>query len=162
MLFPSGLRPRQESRIAPFPVIGKAILIGGTKNSHIATLVERHVAFLTCPGPGAKQRQRPTVVAALSRQIRSFPPRAALVDLGSRAGDGAAQSFTNEGHRCESVLRLIAHSPGSENDETNQPLTGHIPAEENRTSGYTHSSTDKLALRLNQRPENNFGLPDSS
>jgi IS30 family transposase len=46
-------------------------LIGGTKNSHIATLVERHSRFTAL----VKVRNKDTaaVVAALSRQIRRLP-----------------------------------------------------------------------------------------
>src|SRR5277367_3174405 len=46
-------------------------LIGGTKNSHIATLVERHSRFTAL----VKVRSKDTaaVVAALSRQIRRLP-----------------------------------------------------------------------------------------
>jgi IS30 family transposase len=46
-------------------------LIGGTKNSHIATLVERHSRFSAL----VKVRSKDTdvVVAALSRQIRRLP-----------------------------------------------------------------------------------------
>jgi IS30 family transposase len=46
-------------------------LIGGIKNSHIATLVERHSRFTAL----VKVRSKATaaVVAALSRQIRRLP-----------------------------------------------------------------------------------------
>jgi IS30 family transposase len=46
-------------------------LIGGTKNSHIATLVERHSRFTALVK--VRSRDTTTVVAALSRQIRRLP-----------------------------------------------------------------------------------------
>jgi IS30 family transposase len=46
-------------------------LIGGTKNSHIATLVERHSRFTALVKVQSKDTA--TVVAALSRQIRRLP-----------------------------------------------------------------------------------------
>src|SRR5467141_3369606 len=77
-------------------------LIGGTKNSHIATLVERHSRFTAL----VKVRSKDTaaIVAELSRQIRRLPHiPATLVDLGSRAGDGQTQNL-HGGHECESLL----------------------------------------------------------
>ena len=77
-------------------------LIGGTKNSHIATLVERHSRFTALVKVHSKDTA--VVVAALSRQIRRLPSiPAALVDLGSRAGDGQTQDL-HRGHQCESLL----------------------------------------------------------
>jgi len=77
-------------------------LIGGTKNSHIVTLVERHSRFTALVK--VRSKDTATVVAALSRQIRRAPHiAAALVDLGSRAGDGTAQEL-HRGYRRESLL----------------------------------------------------------
>jgi IS30 family transposase len=62
-------------------------LIGGTKNSHIATLVERHSRF-TALGQDAQQRHgcgRRRIEPANSQASNIS---AAIVDLGSRAGDG--------------------------------------------------------------------------
>ena len=46
-------------------------LIGGTKNSHIATLVERHSRFTMLVKVSSKDTA--TVVAALSRHVRKLP-----------------------------------------------------------------------------------------
>jgi hypothetical protein len=63
---PSG-KDLQKLKTASFPVIGRDLL-SGTKNSHIATLVERHSRFtILVKVPG---RYTATVVAALSRQVR--------------------------------------------------------------------------------------------
>jgi IS30 family transposase len=46
-------------------------LLGGTRNSHIATLVERHSRFTILVKVPSKDTA--TVVAALSRQVRKLP-----------------------------------------------------------------------------------------
>src|ERR1700676_1063879 len=46
-------------------------LIGGTKNSHIATLVERHSRFTMLVKVSSKDTA--TVVATLSRHVRKLP-----------------------------------------------------------------------------------------
>ena len=53
-------------------------LIGGTKNSHIATLVERHSRFTALVKVLSKDTA--VVVAALSRHVRKLPasPRRSL------------------------------------------------------------------------------------
>ena len=66
----SGKGP-QRSKTAPFPGTGRAICSAGTKNSHIATLVERHSRFTTLVKVPSKDTA--TVVAALSRHVRNLP-----------------------------------------------------------------------------------------
>ena len=66
--FGSGL---QRLRIAPFPASGRADLLAGTRNSHIATLVERHSRFTILVKVPSKDTA--TVVAALSQQVRKLP-----------------------------------------------------------------------------------------
>ena len=74
-------------------------LLRGARNSHVATLVERHSRFcMLVKVPG---KDTATVVAALSRHVRQLP--APLADLGPRAGDGPAQEL-HHGHRCTVVL----------------------------------------------------------
>ena len=46
-------------------------LISGSKNSHIATLVERHSRYVALVK--VKNKETATVVAALTRQIRRLP-----------------------------------------------------------------------------------------
>jgi IS30 family transposase len=63
-------RPAEiEDRAVPGPWEGD--LIGGTKNSHIATLVERHSRFTMLVKVSGKDTA--TVVAALSRHVRRLP-----------------------------------------------------------------------------------------
>jgi IS30 family transposase len=77
-------------------------LLGGTRNSHIATLVERPSRFTLLVKVSSKDTA--TVVAALSRHIRKLPAslrRSLTWDRG--AGDGPTQKL-HGGHECESLL----------------------------------------------------------
>jgi IS30 family transposase len=53
-----------------FLVIGKAILLSGAKNSHIATLVEHHSRFAMLIKVPSKETE---AVAALSQHVRKLP-----------------------------------------------------------------------------------------
>jgi IS30 family transposase len=77
-------------------------LLAGTKNSHIATLVERHSRFTILVKVPSKDTV--TVVAPLSRHVRKLPAslRRSLT-LGPRAGDGQTQEL-HRGHQCASFL----------------------------------------------------------
>ena len=68
-LFASDLR---KSKIAPFPVIGRAICCAAAQQS-VATLVERHSRFcMLVKVPG---KDTATVVAALSQHVRNSQRR---------------------------------------------------------------------------------------
>jgi IS30 family transposase len=55
----------------PIPGHWEGDLIGGAKNSHIATLVERHSRFTMLVKVSGKDTA--TVVAALSQHVRKIP-----------------------------------------------------------------------------------------
>ena len=125
-------------------------LIGGTKNSHIATLVERHSRFTAL----VKVRSKDTaaVVAALSRQIRKLPTslrRSLTWDRGLEMAKH--KSFTVATN--VKVYFCDPHSPWQRgtNENTNRLLRQYLPKRTD-LSGYTQSELDKIALRLNQRP----------
>ena len=82
-------------------------LLRGARNSHVATLVERHSRFcMLVKVPG---KDTATVVAALSQHVATPGDAAALADLGSRAGDGAAQKL-HDGDGCTGLLLRSAKS----------------------------------------------------
>jgi len=125
-------------------------LIGGTKNSHIATLVERHSRFTAL----VKVRSKDTavVVAALSRQIRRLPTslrRSLTWDRGLEMAKH--KTFTVATN--VKVYFCDPHSPWQRgtNENTNRLLRQYLPKRTD-LSGYTQSELDKIALRLNQRP----------
>src|ERR1700726_4847917 len=66
-------------------------LLSGSKNSHIATLVERHSRFTALVKVPSKDTA--VVVAALSRQIRKLPATLRRSLTWDRAGDGKTQDL---------------------------------------------------------------------
>ena len=62
---------RQRLKIGRCLVIGKAICLSGSKNSYIATLVERHTRYVMLAKVANKETQ--TVVAALIKQAKKLP-----------------------------------------------------------------------------------------
>jgi IS30 family transposase len=77
-------------------------LIGGTKNSHVATLVERHSRFTA----QVKVRSKDTaaVVAALSRQVRKLPASLRRSLTWDRGLEMAKHQTFTVGHQRESLL----------------------------------------------------------
>src|ERR1700688_2958274 len=131
-------------------------LIGGTKNSHIATLVERHSRFTALVKVQSKDTA--TVVAALSQQIRRLPTslrRSLTWDRGLEMAQH--KSFTVATN--VKVYFCDPHSPWQRgtNENTNRLLRQYLPKRTDLSS-YTQSQLDKIALRLNQRPRKTLGF----
>ena len=131
-------------------------LIGGTKNSHIATLVERHSRFTALVKVPSKDTA--TVVAALSRYVRKLPAclrRSLTWDRGLEMAKH--KSFTVATN--VKVYFCDPHSPWQRgtNENTNGLLRQYFPK---RTDLSVHSQAelDKVALRLNQRPRKTLGF----
>jgi IS30 family transposase len=131
-------------------------LIGGTKNSHIATLVERHSRFTAL----VKVRSKDTaaVVAALSRQVRKLPAslrRSLTWDRGLEMAKH--KTFTVATN--VKVYFCDPHSPWQRgtNENTNRLLRQYLPKRTD-LSGYAQSELDKIAMRLNQRPRKTLGF----
>src|ERR1700756_3636962 len=131
-------------------------LIGGTKNSHIATLVERHSRFTAL----VKVRSKDTaaVVAALSRQIRRLPTslrRSLTWDRGLEMA--RHKSFTVATN--VKVYFCDPHSPWQRgtNENTNRLLKQYFPKGTD-LSCFAQSELDRVALRLNQRPRRPLGF----
>src|SRR3981189_1502634 len=131
-------------------------LIGGTKNSHIATLVERHSRFTAL----VKVRSKDTaaVVAALSWQIRKLPTslrRSLTWDRGLEMA--RHKTFTVATN--VKVYFCDPHSPWQRgtNENTNRLLRQYLPKRTD-LSGYAQSDLEKIAQRLNQRPRKTLGF----
>ena len=131
-------------------------LLGGTKNSHIATLVERHSRFTALVKVPSKDTA--TVVAALSRHVRKLPAylrRSLTWDRGLEM----AQHKTFTVATNVKVYFCDPQSPwqrGS-NENTNGLLRQYFPKRTD-LSGYTQAELDKVAQRLNQRPRKTLGF----
>jgi IS30 family transposase len=131
-------------------------LMVGTKNSHIATLVERHSRFVMLVKVPSKDKA--TVVAALSQHVGKLPAtlrRSLTWDRGLEMAQ----------HKCFTVdtgVKVYFCDPQSpwqrsSNENTNGLLRQYFPK---RTDLSTHSQADldEVALRLNQRPRKTLGF----
>ncbi len=126
-------------------------LLRGARNSHVATLVERHSRFcMLVKVPG---KDTATVVAALSRARATTPGDvAALVDLGSRAGDGPAQEL-HDGYGCAGLLLRSAESLAARLERKHQRTAYGNTCRRRPTCPATHSRswTRSLCVSINGR-----------
>ncbi len=125
-------------------------LITGSKNTHIATLVERHSRFtLLVKVPG---KDTASVVAALIQQVRRLPSALRCSLTWDRGMEMAHhKQFTVATN--VTVYFCDPHSPWQRgtNENTNRLLRQYFPKGTD-LSGYSQPDLDKVALRLNQRP----------
>jgi IS30 family transposase len=131
-------------------------LLRGARNSHVATLVERHSRFcLLVKVPG---KDTATVVAALSRHVRKLPAtlrRSLTWDRGLEMAQHKSFTMATE----VQVYFCDPQSPwqrGS-NENTNGLLRQYLPKKAD-LSCYSQSELDQIALRLNQRPRKTLGF----
>lgn len=131
-------------------------LISGTKNSHVATLVERHSRFVMLVK--VKGKDTSSVVSALSRQVKTLP-EALRKSLTWDQGNEMA------GHRKFSMATDVdvyfcdPKSPwqrGS-NENTNGLLRQYLPHGTD-LSVHSQATLNKIALSLNQRPRKTLGF----
>jgi len=131
-------------------------LLGGTKNSHIATLVERHSRFTALVKVPSKDTA--AVVAALSRQVRKLPASLRR----SLTWDRGLEMAKHKSFTVATNVKVYFCDPQSPwqrgtNENTNGLLRQYFPKKTD-LSGYTQADLDKVALRLNQRPRKTLGF----
>ncbi len=131
-------------------------LLSGSRNSHIATLVERHSRFTMLVKVPSKDTA--TVVAALSKHVRKLPAslrRSLTWDRGHEMAKH--KSFTVDTH--VKVYFCDPQSPWQRgtNENTNGLLRQYFPKKTD-LSGYSQADLNKVALRLNQRPRKTLGF----
>jgi IS30 family transposase len=131
-------------------------LLSGSKNSHIATLVERHSRFTMLVKVPSKDTA--TVVAALSKHVRKLPAslrRSLTWDRGHEMAKH--KSFTVDTK--VNVYFCDPQSPWQRgtNENTNGLLRQYFPKKID-LSGYSQADLNKVALRLNQRPRKTLGF----
>ena len=131
-------------------------LLRGARNSHVATLVERHSRFcMLVKVPG---KDTATVVAALSQHVRQLPAtlrRSLTWDRGLEMAEHKSFTMATE----VQVYFCDPQSPwqrGS-NENTNGLLRQYLPKKAD-LSCYSQSDLDEIALRLNQRPRKTLGF----
>jgi len=131
-------------------------LLSGTKNSHIATLVERHSRFTILVKVSRKDTA--TVVAALSRQLRKLP--ASLRH--SLTWDRGLELASHKSFTVATKVNVYLCDPQSPwqrgtNENTNGLLRKYFLGKTD-LSAYSQSDLDKVALRLIQRPRKTLGF----
>jgi IS30 family transposase len=131
-------------------------LLSGSRNSHIATLVERHSRFTMLIKVPSKDTT--TVVAALSKHVLKLPAtlrRSLTWDRGHEMAKH--KSFTVDTN--VKVYFCDPQSPWQRgtNENTNGLLRQYFPKKTD-LSGYSQADLNKVALRLNQRPRKTLGF----
>jgi IS30 family transposase len=125
-------------------------LLCGSRNTYIATLVERHTRFLMLIKVPGKDSQR--VVEALSKHVRELPVelrRSLTWDRGHEMAEHKQFTVATD----VQVYFCDPQSPwqrGS-NENTNGLLRQYFP-KKTELSSYSQAYLDKIALRLNTRP----------
>src|SRR6202521_4410531 len=131
-------------------------LIGGTKNSHIATLVERHSRFTALVKVPSKDTA--VVVAALSRQVRKLPASLRR----SLTWDRGLEMAKHKSFTVATDVKVYFYDPQSPwqrgtKENTNGLLRQYFPTRTD-LSVYSQAELDKVALRLNGRPRKTLGF----
>jgi len=131
-------------------------LIGGTKNSHIVTLVERHSRFTMLVKVSSKDTA--TVVAALSQHVRRLPASLRR----SLTWDRGLEMAQHKSFTVDTEVKVYFCDPQSpwqrgSNENTNGLLRQYFPKRTD-LSGYSQEELDEVALRLNQRPRKTLGF----
>jgi IS30 family transposase len=131
-------------------------LLREARNSHVATLVERHSRFcMLVKVPG---KDTTTVVAALSRHMRTL--RATL--RRSLTWDRGLEMAQHKSFTMATDVQVYFCDPQSpwqrgSNENTNGLLRQYLPKKADLPC-YSQSDLDEIVLRLNQRPRKTVGF----
>lgn len=131
-------------------------LITGSKNTHIATLVERHSRFTMLVK--IKGKDTVSVVSALSKQVRKLPSelrRSLTWDRGMELAHHKIFTVATD----VKVYFCDPQSPWQRgtNENTNGLLRQYFPKGTD-LSRHSQGDLNKIALRLNQRPRKTLGF----
>jgi IS30 family transposase len=131
-------------------------LLSGAKNTHIATLVERHTRFVMLIKLEGKDTT--SVVEALARQVRKLPTelrRSLTWDRGKEMADHKRFTLATD----VKVYFCDPRSPwqrGS-NENTNGLLRQYFPKRTD-LSAFSQTYLNRIAQRLNERPRKTLGF----
>jgi IS30 family transposase len=125
-------------------------LIAGSKNSFIATLVERHTRYVMLAKVGNKETA--TVVAALAQQVQHLPGelrRTLTWDRGKELADHKRLSLATD----LDIYFCDPHSPWQRgtNENTNRLLRQYFPKGTD-LSVHSQEKLNAVARELNERP----------
>ena len=131
-------------------------LISGSRNSHIATLVERTSRFTMLVK--VKRKDAETVTAALIKQVTKLPAELRLSltwDRGTEMAQHTAFSVATD----VKVYFCDPQSPWQRgtNENTNGLLRQYFP-NGTELSQYSQAQLNKVARRLNERPRKTLGF----
>jgi IS30 family transposase len=131
-------------------------LLRGARNSHVATLVERHSRFcMLVKVPG---KDTATVVAALSQHVLKLPEALRL----SLTWDRGLEMAQHKNFTIATDMQVYFCDPQSpwqrgSNENTNGLLRQYLPKTAD-LSTFSQSELDAIALRLNTRPRETLGF----
>lgn len=131
-------------------------LISGSRNSHVATLVERHSRFVMLVH--VKGKDSNSVVSALIRQVQ-YLPEGMMSSLTWDRGTELAMHKRFTVATDADVFFCDPQSPwqrGS-NENTNGLLRQYLPKGSD-LSGYSQDDLNEIALKLNTRPRKTLGF----
>ena len=145
----------QEAEDRAVPGHWEGDLLSGSRNTHVATLVERSSRFVMLVRVGGKDTE--SVVAALSEQIRRLPRTMMDTLTWDRGTEMAA-------HKRFTVATDVAvyfcdpKSPWQRatSENTNRLLRQYLPRNTD-LSVYGQKDLDLIALKLNTRPRKTLG-----
>jgi IS30 family transposase len=131
-------------------------LLGGGKNSYVATLVERHSRFLMLIKLSGKDTA--AVVAALSKHVRKLPATLRR----SLTWDRGLEMAKHKEFTVATDVQVYFCDPQSPwqrgtNENTNLLLRQYFPRGTD-LSLYSQAHLDRVALRLNERPRKTLGF----
>jgi IS30 family transposase len=131
-------------------------LLTGSKNSHIATLVERQTRFAMLVK--LKGKDATSVAVALSRQVRTLPRQLRK----TLTWDRGTEMAQHKRFSIATKVRVYFCDPKSPwqrgtNENTNRLLRQYFPKETN-LSQYSQRQLNAVARLLNQRPRKTLGF----
>ena len=131
-------------------------LISGSKNTHIATLVERKSRYTMLVKLGGKDTE--TVVRALIKQVRRLPSELRLSITWDRGMEMARHKDFSIATDFE-VYFCDPQSPWQRgtNENTNRLLRQYFPKKTD-LSPFSQADLNRVALQLNQRPRKTLGF----
>lgn len=131
-------------------------LITGSKNTHIATLVERHSRFTMLIKVAGKDTH--SVITALSKKVRKLPSELRK----SLTWDRGMELAHHKQFTVATNVQVYFCDPQSPwqrgtNENTNRLLRQYFPKGTD-LSNYSQTYLNQVALKLNQRPRKTLGF----
>lgn len=146
--------PEAEDRAVPGHWEGD--LLSGSRNTHVAALVERSSRFVMLVGVRGKDTE--SVVMALSEQIRRLPRT--MID--TLTWDRDTEMAAHKKFTVATDVRIYFCDPKSPwqrgtSENTNRLLRQYLPRKKTDLSMYSQHELDLIALKLNTRPRKTLG-----